>query len=233
MLPKIPVSTIDITIPSTKAKVKFSRFRVSDEKILLIAKESGEQADILNAIKQVINNTCQDPTVDVNKLSIFDIEYIFLKLHAASVSNIAKITVFDPEDNQRYPFDIDLNAVEVDEKNKKEQMVKINENLMIHLNYPSAALYGDKALVESKDPIFDTCVRCLDMIYEGDNTYPTKNETKEELAKWVSGLDYQAYGKIRDFYENSPSLHHEIKYKNSLGTERVYTLRSLSDFFSL
>ena len=151
-LPKIHVSTIDITIPSTKAKIKFTRFLVRDEKILLLAKESGDQRDILNAIKQVIINTCQDPTVDVNKLSITDLEYIFLKLHAASVSNVAKITVYDPEDEKRYPFDIDLNKVEVDDSKQKDANVKLSETLAVHLNYLPASLYGDKAMTESKDP---------------------------------------------------------------------------------
>ena len=232
-LPKIHVSTIDITIPSTKAKIKFTRFLVRDEKILLLAKESGDQRDILNAIKQVIINCCQDPTVDVNKLSITDLEYIFLKLHAASVSNVAKITVYDPEDDKRYPFDIDLNKVEVDDSKQKDANVKLSENLAVHLNYLPASLYGDKAMTESKDPVFDTVVHCMDKIYQGDTVFETKNETKEELAKWVSSLDYQSYGKIKEFYENAPSLFHEIKYQNSLGTERTYSLRSLSDFFTL
>jgi hypothetical protein len=233
MLPKINVPTIDITIPSTKAKIKFTRFLVRDEKILLLAKESGDQRDILNAIKQVIANCCQDVTIDVEKLSITDCEYVFLKLHAASVLNIAKITVYDPEDEKRYPFDIDLNTVEVDDSKRKDGNVTLSENLAVHLNYPPASLYGDKAFSESKDPIFDTVLRCMDKIYQGDTVFETKNETKEELSKWISSLDYQSYGKIKEFYENAPALYYEIKYKNSLGTERVYTLRTLSDFFTL
>ena len=204
MLPKINVPTIDITIPSTKTKVKFTRFLVRDEKILLLAKESGEPNDILNAVKQVIANCCQDITVDVEKLSITDIEYIFLKLHAASVLNIAKITVYDPEDDKRYPFEIDLNKVEVDDSKRKDGNVTISENLAVHLNYPPASLYGDKLLSDSKDPLFDTVIRCMDKIYQGDTVFETKNETKEELTKWLTSLDYQAYGKIKEFYENAP-----------------------------
>ena len=153
---------------------------VRDEKILLLAKEFGDQRDILNAIKQVIINCCQDPTVDVNKLSITDLEYIFLKLHAASVSNVAKITIYDPEDDKRYPFDIDLNKVEVDDSKQKDANVKLSENLAVHLNYLPASLYGDKAMTESKDPVFDTVVHCMDKIYQGDTVFETKNETKEE-----------------------------------------------------
>jgi len=233
MLPKISVPTIDIQIPSTKTKVKFTRFLVRDEKILLLAKESGEERDILNAIKQVISNCCQDVTVDVEKLSITDVEYIFLKLHAASVLNIAKITIYDPEDQKKYPFDIDLNEIEVDETKRKDGNVTLSDNLAVHLNYPPASLYGDKSLAESKDPIFDTVVRCMDKIYQGDAVYETKNENREELGKWISSLDYKSYAKIKEFYENAPSLYYEIKYNNSLGTERVYSLRTLSDFFTL
>lgn len=232
-LPRIPVSTIDIHVSSLGKKVKFSRLRVMEEKILLLAKESGEQSDILNAIKQVIQNTLQDVTVDVERLPIFDIEAIFLKLHAASVSNVVKITIFDPETEERKEFSIDLNTVEIDESKKQSPDIKLSSDLAVHCVYPTAASYGDKTILESKDPVFETIVRGIDKIYEKENVYETKNETKEEISKWVSSLDYQSYQKLREFYEHSPSLHHTIKYTNKNGTEREYSLRSLNDFFQL
>ena len=66
MLPKIKISTIELTIPSTKEKALFTRFLVRDEKMLLTAKESGETKHILNAIFQVVNNCLQTPTIDIS-----------------------------------------------------------------------------------------------------------------------------------------------------------------------
>ena len=233
MLPKIKISTIELTIPSTKEKALFSRFRVAEEKILLTAKESGETSDILNAVRQVVNNCLQTPTIDLNKLTITDLEFLFLRLHASSVSNVVKITIFDPDDQERREFSIDLNTVEVNYSKEKEPNIKISDNIMIHLNHVPAKLYGDKTLAESKDPIYDSILLCMDKIFEGDTVHETKNLSQKEVSEWLSSLDYQSYQKLREFYLNAASFHHTIKYTNKNNIEREYVLRSLNDFFTL
>ena len=49
-LPKLMHPTFELTIPSTKQKVKFRPFLVKEEKLLLMAKQSGEQNDIVNVL---------------------------------------------------------------------------------------------------------------------------------------------------------------------------------------
>ena len=87
-LPQIMYPQFDILIPSLKKKQKFRQFLVKEEKILLIAKASQDESDILTAIKQVVTNCALDTSFDVNKITVFDLEYIFLKLRAYSVSNV-------------------------------------------------------------------------------------------------------------------------------------------------
>jgi len=233
VLPKIPVSVVEITIPSTKKKMKFSRLRVNEEKILLIAKQSGEASDILTAIKDVINSCAQEPTFDVNTLASFDIEYLFLKLHAASVSNIAKINIHDPEDDQDYKFDVDLNTVEIDDKDRKEPNIKVTDEIVAHFLYPPATMYGDKEILKSKDPNFDIMLKCLDKIYDGDTVIETKSVPKNEFLEWVKSFPYDVNEKVQEFFNNAPHLSHTIKYKNSKGTERTFVLSTLADFFML
>ena len=55
-LPKINQPLFSLTIPSTKAKIKYRPFTVKEEKILLIAQESGDSDQTVLAIKQIINN---------------------------------------------------------------------------------------------------------------------------------------------------------------------------------
>jgi hypothetical protein len=232
-LPKVPVSTVEIVIPSTKKKVRFSRFRCNEEKILLIAKQSGETIDILQAIKDVIASCAQDPTFDVNKLAAFDIEYLFLKLHAASVSNVAKIVIKDREDEKEYNFDIDLDKVEVDESERKDATVKMNDHLAAHFIYPPASLYGDRAIMDAKDPTFEVVVKCLDKIYQDETVIEAKNFSRKELEDWVKELPYDIYEKVKEFFNNIPHISYTISYKNSKGTDQKIVLSTLADFFML
>ena len=78
-LPKINHPTFTLELPSTKKKLMFRPFLVKEEKILLMAKTSKEPADVLTAVKQIVNNCCQTPNFDVNKITLFDLEFLFLK----------------------------------------------------------------------------------------------------------------------------------------------------------
>ena len=124
-----PIYTIEI--PSTKQKARFRPFLVKEEKLLLMAKESENSADILTAVKQIVNNCAIDPNFDVDKLAVFDLELIFIKLRAFSVDNIIKVAYKDLEDEKIYNFDIKLDEVSVifpenNEKNYEWQLKNSN-----------------------------------------------------------------------------------------------------------
>lgn len=234
MLPKINYPINSINIPSTKKTSRFRPFLVREEKILLMAKEANNDTDILQAIKQVVNNCAIDDKFDIDKLTIFDLEYIFIKLRAMSVDNKIKVTYKDYEDNKTYDFDIDLNEIEIEFPEKNDKNIKITDKSGILLKYPSASLYDDKEFLNSeKEYLFELIVRCIDKIYEGDDVYESKDYTIKDLRDFIEGIDVKTFDKIREFLINLPKIKHIIKYKNSLGNDREIELNSLNDFFTL
>ena len=50
-LPKIASPTYDLTVPSSKDTLKYRPFLVKEEKLLLLANESGEDTQIMGAVK--------------------------------------------------------------------------------------------------------------------------------------------------------------------------------------
>ena len=55
-LPIIKHPTFELTVPSTKQKIKYRPFLVKEEKILLLAQSSDNVMDMISSIKQIINN---------------------------------------------------------------------------------------------------------------------------------------------------------------------------------
>ena len=51
-LPKLNTPTYELEVPSTDEKLKYRPFLVKEEKILLMAMESGKNEDIVSAIKR-------------------------------------------------------------------------------------------------------------------------------------------------------------------------------------
>ena len=76
-LPKLQTSEYTLTLPSTQEEIKYRPFLVKEEKILLMAMEEDSETQLNRALKQVVNN-CTFQKVKVDKLPLFDLEYIFL-----------------------------------------------------------------------------------------------------------------------------------------------------------
>ena len=234
MLPKIKHPTFEFVIPSTKKKETFRPFLVREEKILLIAKSSDDKMDVLRALKQVVNNCAISKTFDVDKLALFDLEYLFLKLRSVSVSNVAKVAYQDNEDGQIYEFDIDLNQIEVKFPQKVEQNIKVTKDIVIKMKYPSASILEDRHLIESGDDgYFDLVLKCVDKVFDGEDVYDVQSSTKEELEEFMDQLSTPVFNKIQNFMNEMPKLYHVIDYVNKNGNSRKIELSSLTDFFTL
>ena len=90
MLPKIKHPTFEIKIPSTGKKELFRQFLVKEEKVLLMAKASEDPGDVFRAVKQVVNNCAVSDSFDVDKLTMFDLEYLFCQTTLAMKERLPK-----------------------------------------------------------------------------------------------------------------------------------------------
>ena len=236
-LPTIDHPLFDVNVPSTKKKIKIRPMLVKEEKLLLMAKVSGTNADIYKAIKQVVNNCLAQTDIDVNKLTLFDLEYIFLKLRATSVSNVVKVIYKDAEDNKDYPFDIDLDKLEVKFPEDTSLKVATGTAKGFVMKYPLADLYNSDAFNKSDAPeatlIDELILNCIDSYFDGETVYKFSDNKKDDVKTFVDNLDLTSYNKIRDFVSNLPRLFYSIKYKNSLDHDRTSEMNTLSDFFTL
>ena len=97
-LPTIVTPSYELTLPSNGKKVKYRPFLVKEEKILILAIESGNTQDITRAIKDVLKNCIQTRGIKVDQLPTFDIEYLFLNIRAKSVGESVELIVICPDD---------------------------------------------------------------------------------------------------------------------------------------
>ena len=230
-LPKIDQPLFDMIIPSTGKKVTFRPFLVKEEKILLIAQQSGNDSEIIRAIKQILNNCIQDH-LDLDTLAIFDLEYAFLKLRSKSVNNVVKLSYRDTEDDEVYNFELDLDTIEIEMPKNTNSKIEINDSVGMTMKYPSASITDKMSGFENEvDLMTFFIVNCIDTIYDEDTVYVADDFSEEEISEFLDGLDVKTFEKIREFFENVPRLYHKIEYTNSIGSERSIELASLKDFF--
>ena len=112
-LPILDTATYELTLPSSDVQVKYRPFLVKEEKILLMAMESENAAEITKALKEIVH-TCTFGSINVDALPTFDLEYIFLNIRAKSVGEVAKLKLLCPDDKETYAnVELDLSKVEV------------------------------------------------------------------------------------------------------------------------
>lgn len=232
-LPKINYPLFDVTIPSTNEKIKMRPFLVKEEKILLMAQTTGNAQDIVTSITQVVNN-CMIGDVNVNTLTTFDLEYLFIKLRARSVNNKIEVLYKDDEDGQQHKLEVDLDKIEISRDPEHNNNVKINDNLGLILRYPKTDMMKNLSEAKSEvDLYFEVVKHTIEKIYDADNVYNVSDYTEEELDEFLATLDVASFKQVQKFLETMPKLKYETKYTNSLGNEKSIVLNNLNDFFML
>jgi hypothetical protein len=233
-LPKISTPTFECELPSTKEKILYRPFLVKEEKVLLIAKESGEKIDIYNAIKTIVNNCVLKEDFNVNTLPVFDMEYLFIQIRSVSVGNVVKFKVQDSTDGIEYDLELDLNDVVVQFSEDHSNKIMITDDIGITLKYPTPAMSDAMVKVENMVDLTDKMLdACIDTIYDEDDVYSWKQESKKNKQEFIDMLPIDAYNKIQKFFETSPKIEHIVNYTNSEGTEKRVVFRDLDDFFQL
>ena len=235
-LPSIETPRYELTLPSTDKVLQYRPFLVKEEKILLVAMESNNNKEILNASKEILR-ACTFEKIDVDTLPIFDIEYIFLQIRSKSVGEIAKFKMLCPDDKETYAdVEVDLTKVnvQVDDAHTNNVLIDENRKLGIVFNYPTLEMTKAGFNVDDTnvDTLFDIMSLSINHIYEGEKIYPSKDSTKEEMKKFLEGLPQTAFNKIKTFFETMPQLRHSVEVENpKTKVKSTIVLQGIRDFF--
>ena len=235
-LPIIETPRYELTLPSSDVQVQFRPFIVKEEKVLLIAMESKDNNEIINATKDILK-ACTFEALDIDTLPMFDIEYLLLQIRGKSVGEVAKFKVICPDDKQT-PTDVELDLstvnVQVDDDHTNKVVIDEKRELGLVLNYPSLGITkaGFDVNKENVETMFKVVANCIDHIYEGEKTYPAKDSTQKELITFLEGLSQEAFLKIKKFFDTMPQLRHEVEVTNpKTGIVSKVTFKGLQDFF--
>ncbi len=229
-LPVIDSPIFEVKLVSIEEPVKFRPFTVKEEKIFLIAEESNDDRDILNAIRQVITNCCITK-VDVNKLPLFDIEYLFLQLRSKSVNNISILRYRDKEDNTVREFEVDLDTIKPVIQPDHSRTIKLSDTVTVSFNYPTIEDMN-RIKTNSDDAAIELVASCIDSILEGDEIYVGDNFPLEERIEFINNLNTKSFEKILGvFVETMPRITHTLTYTNKNGNLREIVLDGYRSFF--
>ena len=237
MLPRPTTPTYELEIPSLKKTIKYRPFLVKEEKILIIAMESEDPKQITEAVKTVISNCILTRGIKVEKLSTFDIEYLFLNIRGKSVGEEVEVIITCPDDNAtQVPVLISLDEIKIKEHPDHKKDIQVGENLTLRMKYPSMNEFiKNNFNIEGKmtvDDTFDMICSCIEQVYTEEESWAAADVTKKELIEFLDQLTSSQFKEVERFFETMPKLSHTLKLMNpNTGVESEVLLEGLTSFF--
>ena len=235
-LPKLNTPTYELEVPSTDEKVKYRPFLVKEEKILLMAMESGENKDIVQAVKDIVTE-CTFGKLKLGNMPMFDVEYLFLNIRAKSVGEISKLNLLCPDDKKTYAkVEVDLNKVQVQVGDDHTNKIELTDDMGIIMTYPTIDSFSESGIQTiNASNMLDIIGSSILQIYEekGEKVYEAKDQTKKELTEFIESMNTSQFKKIQSFFDTMPKLKHTVKIKNpKTKKESEIVLQGLNDFFA-
>ena len=234
-LPKLDVPIYELVVPSTDEKIKYRPFLVKEEKILLLAMESGKSADMLQAVKDIVDE-CTFNMLRLGEMPMFDVEFIFLNIRAKSVGEVSKLKVLCQDDMKTYAkVEVDLNEIQVQVEDGHTNKIELTDEMGVIMKYPTIDSFTENNLDDiNASNMLDVIVTCIAQIYDkkGEEVFDSKDSSKKELIDFVEQLNTMQFQDIQKFFDTMPSLKHEITVKNpKTKVESKVTLTGINDFF--
>lgn len=247
-LPTIVTPRYTLEQPSTGKQLSFRPFLVKEEKLLLLAAQADDEAEAqleaVRAIKQVIQNCCED-LKNIEGLPLFDLEYIFLQLRAKSIGEVVEPVIPCPDCGKSIKLKVNLADVKVVKPAGNKFDIRLSDDIGVKMKYPSFDVFQSRLVGQdfTIEQVFNVLIDCIECIYTSEEVHAVKDYNRQEVADFLDSLTQEQFGKIQDFFETIPRVEHKVKYtcKNKVRTGDVTSgscghkgeivLNSVNDFF--
>lgn len=241
-LPKLTAPTYELNLPVSKTKIKFRPFLVKEQKLLLLASETTDDANFVRTnLAQVLKNCCLTKDIDIDELPSIDLEYFFLNLRARSVGESVELRYRCEKENDtgevcgnKLVVNVDLLSINVD-LNGYEDLIKLTDSIGIKMLAPKLEAIeklanNDKSIIERT---IDTIIESIEYVYDKDNFYYPKEVSKQDIIDFLESLSIEQFKKIEDFYQKIPRLKQDYDIICSkCGYEHKITLEGLQSFLA-
>ena len=231
-LPKLNTPTYEMVQPSTGETVKFRPFLVKEQKILMIAQETGEGLEMSNAMCELIKSCTFGKISEPEHLPSFDVEYMFLKIRSKSVGDEVDLNITCPDDGKtEVPYTLNLNDVEIQHTEGHTNTIMITDTVGMTMGYPTLENLR-KYTSDNMGPVeitFGVIAECLINIFDDKEVY--EELPKKELDEFIESMNTDQFAEVQAFFDGIPRLRHEITVTNpNTEKENKIMLEGLQSF---
>ena len=231
-LPVLNTPTYEMEIPSTGEKIKYRPFLVKEQKLLMMAQESGDDESQLRTVGEIVKSCTFNKISHPEKLPTFDIEYMFLMTRAQSVGSKIPMTVTCPDDGEtKVDYELNIDEIKVKKVDGHTNVIMLTDDIGITMKYPNLDMVKSFTNIDENitNISFDMIRDCIQNIFDKDQVY--EDMSSKDLQNFIEQMNTDQFEKISQFFETMPKLTHTIKVTNpNTGVESEVVLEGLQSF---
>jgi hypothetical protein len=213
-LPKLNTPTYELELPSTGLPIKYRPFLVKEQKLLLMAQETGEEQDIARAMGELVHS-CTFGKIDSKIAALFDVEYLFLRIRGKSVGDTINLSLTCPDDNKtKVDYKLNLEDVSVNMLDDHTNEIALTDDVKIIFRYPILTDMHGEAGGSSISGVFKLMTSCISEIHYSDDVYTRADMTDKDVDEFIDQLTGEQFEKITKFFNSMPKLRHVVNVTN-------------------
>ena len=216
MLPKLKAPTYSLELPSTGEQIKFRPFLVKEQKLLMMAQESDDQQQVIDAVSKIISS-CTFQKIDPLTSPLFDIEYVFIKLRSKSVGENVEVRLLCPDDEETYvTTKISLEDVGISVGDEHTNKIQLTDKIKLVMKYPQIMDMKGLSFGEMKqfEMVFSILKHCIWEVHDGDTVYNKVDLKLKDLEEFIDSFDVSQLEEVMKFFNTMPKVTHTVKVKN-------------------
>jgi hypothetical protein len=215
-LPKLQSQVYELEQPSTGEKIKYRPFLVKEQKVLMMASESGDEKQIRDSLAGIISS-CTFEKVDPFTVPMFDVEFLFLRIRGKSVGEKIELNLLCPDDGEtRVKTTLNLEDVGVSQKLGHTSEISITDKIKIIMRYPTlndmVGMSGEKEA--GFDEVLSMMKRCIQEVHDEETVHCKVDMSESDLTEFIESLTTEQFQGLADFFDTMPKVAHSIDVTN-------------------
>ena len=160
-----------------------------------------------------------------------------MNIRGKSVGEEVEVNIICPDDGvTQVPVKINLDEIEVIENEEHQKNIKLDDNLMMEMKYPSLEQFiksnfdfNEENQVEQS---FELIGACIDKVYSEEEVWATADCSKKEVNEFLEQMNSLQFKEVEKFYETMPKICHTLNITNPKTKKKSeVVLEGLSSFF--
>lgn len=224
--------TFETTLPITKQKVTFRPFVMKEEKLLLLASESGDKNSILRALNEAVV-ACTSGVVSCDSHPMVDVQKLFLEIRGKSVGEIIEFNLICGNCKHTLPSSLDINEVSVLQSEYHTNKIELSPELNVTMRYPKIEHLAILSAADaSVDDIYNVVADCIESIQTNEEVYNRENSTDADFREFIDNVTTTQFEMLKLFFDTMPVIHHDIRFVcTKCSRNNVVNVNEIVNFF--